>query len=142
MNKLEKFLASPRKQAKLAKAIDKFAILCAMQSIKSGFAEDQRGIINLVDEHGTSDQMDWLYDCILQAELARIGSEVGEAVEAVRKPQIDKSIPDMENFIVEIADILIRCGDTAKRAYFNLGPAVVKKMLYNATRPYKHGKQS
>jgi len=40
----------------------------------------------------------------------------------------------------ELADILIRCGDLAGALGIDLERAVKEKMAYNATRPFKHGK--
>jgi NTP pyrophosphatase (non-canonical NTP hydrolase) len=142
MTKLQKFLTSTAKQAKMAKALNEFASLCAAQAIVSGFTEDQQALQELIKEHGTEEQVDWFNDCVLQAELARISSEVGEAVEGVRNYHMDAHIPEMENFIIELADVIIRCGDTAHRNYYELGTAIVSKMLYNAMRPHKHGKRS
>lgn len=142
MTKLQKFLTSTAKQAKMAKALNEFAALCAAQAIVSGFTEDQQALQELIKEHGTEEQVDWFNDCVLQAELARISSEVGEAVEGVRNYHMDAHIPEMENFIIELADVIIRCGDTAHRNYYELGTAIVSKMLYNAMRPHKHGKRS
>jgi NTP pyrophosphatase (non-canonical NTP hydrolase) len=39
----------------------------------------------------------------------------------------------------ELADIVIRVGDTAYECDIDLGEEILLKMAYNATRPYKHG---
>lgn len=43
-------------------------------------------------------------------------------------------------FASELADLLIRIGDTAESMGIDLTEAVRLKMAYNATRPIKHGK--
>jgi NTP pyrophosphatase (non-canonical NTP hydrolase) len=65
--------------------------------------------------------------------LMLIVSEAAEACEAYRKQQNDK-IPD------ELADIMIRTMDLAEGFGIDIQDAVVKKMEFNRTRPYKHGK--
>lgn len=64
--------------------------------------------------------------------LALIHSEVSEALEADRKG-------DSENFVEELADILIRTFDLCGLRGIDLETAVLNKMAYNKTRPHKHG---
>ena len=75
---------------------------------------------------------------ILLVQLA----DVGEAVEAVRKPGPDSHCPEFTNFLIEEADVLIRVGDTCLKRELPLGEATVAKLLYNLSRPFKHGKNS
>ena len=70
------------------------------------------------------------------AQLSKIACEVGEAVQEIQRKGVDaESVAD------ELADVIIRVCDLAGYLDINLGRAVHKKMLYNASRPYKHGKQ-
>jgi hypothetical protein len=39
----------------------------------------------------------------------------------------------------ELADIALRCFDTAKRYKLDLGSAIRTKDLYNQSRSYRHG---
>lgn len=39
----------------------------------------------------------------------------------------------------ELADCIIRCLDHGEEHGYRVAEAVVAKMLYNRTRPYKHG---
>lgn len=39
----------------------------------------------------------------------------------------------------ELADIIIRAMDTAKRLGVNIGRAIAVKHAFNATRPHRHG---
>lgn len=64
--------------------------------------------------------------------LALIHSEVSEALEADRKG-------DDENFVEELADVLIRTFDLCGLMGLDLEKAVLEKMEHNKTRPHKHG---
>ena len=68
-------------------------------------------------------------------EMALIHSEVSEAVEAIRKG-------DMENFAEELADICIRVFDTAVGHGVDLEAAILQKMQKNAQREHMHGKKA
>jgi NTP pyrophosphatase (non-canonical NTP hydrolase) len=60
-------------------------------------------------------------------------TELGEAVEALRKD-------DMEEFTEEIADTFIRLADLAGQLGLQLEDVMIEKMERNKTRPYRHGK--
>lgn len=64
--------------------------------------------------------------------LALIHSEVSEALEADRKG-------DSENFIEEMADVVIRVADLCGSRNIDLESAIRKKMDKNKGRSYKHG---
>jgi NTP pyrophosphatase (non-canonical NTP hydrolase) len=142
----------------MAQSLNVFARICTANAMLRGFHEDEEFIRQCVD-HGLFENaslydegppaqtwMDqhlaWFDSAVLQAELARQMSEIGEAVEAVRKPGPDHHCPEFSNFLIEEADVLIRVGDTVGKRGLDLGEAVVAKLLYNVSRPYKHGKES
>ena len=77
-----------------------------------------------------SDWADNVYK--VPAVLALIHSEVSEALEAYRKD-------DAENFIEELADVLIRLLDCATGLNMDLGEAVLTKMAVNRARAFRHG---
>lgn len=69
------------------------------------------------------------------SQLAKIGCEVGEAVQEIQRKGIHA-----DELAEELADVIIRVCDLAGYLEINLGRAVEKKMQFNATRPRKHGK--
>lgn len=68
-------------------------------------------------------------------------SELGEACEAQRK-NIEKSehIPEFTGEEEELADVIIRIFDYAGQYKLRLADAILTKIEYNESRPYKHGK--
>ncbi len=135
---VERFLTDEHLQRELANWFDVFAAICAASAGARGFHEDEERILNLL----SPDDRSWLESQLLQAEIGRIMSEGGEMVEGVRKPAPDSHCPDFPNWIIEGADIAIRLGDTMGKRGVSLGKAVVAKLIFNTTRPYKHGKNS
>lgn len=66
--------------------------------------------------------------------LAKVASEVGEAVSAVQHGD-DNALHD------ELADICIRVFDLAGWLGIDFGSRIIGKMQYNRTRPFLHGKK-
>lgn len=68
------------------------------------------------------------------AEIAKISSECGEAVAAIQHGE------EQDKMVEELADVIIRIFDLCSHLDADLGETLVRKMQYNKTRPYKHGK--
>jgi NTP pyrophosphatase (non-canonical NTP hydrolase) len=145
------FLEDKTTQKKLMESLDLFAELCAAGAAARGFHEDENEARILLDEGArardtdldhTTELAEWFDNQLLQAEIGRLMSEGGEMIEAVRKPGPDHHLPSYSNVEVEAADILIRLGDIVGKRGWRLGLVTISKLLYNASRPYKHGKNS
>lgn len=70
---------------------------------------------------------------ILLAKLALVGTEVSEACEAVRKPELRGTLGE------ELADIVLRVMDLAEAMDIDLFKAICQKMDINMDRPHMHG---
>lgn len=68
--------------------------------------------------------------------------EIAEAVQGIRagNPPGDH-IPEFTTEEEELADTIIRLVDYSVGKNLRLGLAILAKMDYNTTRPYKHGKE-
>jgi len=67
-------------------------------------------------------------------------TELSEAMEAYREgnPESDK-IPGFSKLEEELADVIIRVLDFAGSEGLDIEGALLAKMTYNETRPYRHG---
>lgn len=69
-------------------------------------------------------------------------SEISERLEALRHGNPpDEHCPDFTSEEIEAADLVIRLCDYCGKKKLRLAEAILAKMSYNETRPYKHGKE-
>jgi NTP pyrophosphatase (non-canonical NTP hydrolase) len=73
--------------------------------------------------------------------IALMHSELSEALEADRKDLRSDHIPAFTGVEEELADCIIRILDFSGAFKLRLGEAIIAKLQYNATRPFKHGKK-
>lgn len=69
-------------------------------------------------------------------KLMLVTTEVAEAAEAIRSKDLNR----LGNFGEELADVVIRVLDLAHSTGIDLERVVYEKVVYNASRPVKHGK--
>lgn len=88
-------------------------------------------------EHGWWEEKE---DHNLFIKLMLVVTEIAEAAEAFRadNPMSDH-IPEFTTIEEELADVLIRILDIASHFDFDIAGALVAKMKYNESRPYRHG---
>lgn len=67
--------------------------------------------------------------------IALMHSELSEALEADRKNLMDDKLPHRRGAEVELADAIIRILDACGGFGYDIGGALVEKLLFNAVRP-------
>lgn len=99
---------------KKKREINSFIEACHAIAIKKGWWEDERNDGELI---------------------ALMHSELSEALEAMRGHAAKEDIAE------ELADCCIRIFDYCGAKNIDLEKAIFKKIEYNKTRPYRHGKK-
>ena len=103
----------------------------------------------IAEDHGFHDVVFSNEDAHMFARLALITSEVSEALDVYRSKKYEDGLRDertlmtlkqTEDFVSELADIVIRTFDLAASNHWALGTAILNKMEKNRGRHRLHGK--
>lgn len=78
----------------------------------------------------------------LVAKLGLVASEVGEVIDAVRKEEKSKKIPNFTAEEEECADVFLRLLDYCGARGIRLGEATLAKHEYNRGRDHMHGRKA
>lgn len=97
--------------------------------------------------HETAKEKGWHNDeNTVWKMLGNIHAEVSEAWEEARRPDFDahsiryrEKDGKPEGFSTELADIVIRCLDTAGALGIDLEEVIAMKAEFNKLRPFRHG---
>lgn len=122
-------------------SIDNYVRRAYNNSKDHGFWEDFDKTYKIIKHADTTEELVTKY--VTDTKLHKIAlmmSELGEAVEGVRKPGPDQHCPEYTSEEIELADCIIRIFDYAGAFSIRLEEAIGAKMQYNQSRPYKHGK--
>jgi NTP pyrophosphatase (non-canonical NTP hydrolase) len=95
---------------------------------------------------------DWYYSHTDDAEavnrfklsaLMLVVTEIGELAEGIRHNNPpDQHLPEFSSAEVEAADAIIRILDMSDAFKWRTAEALIAKLMYNKSRPYKHGKNT
>lgn len=121
------------------RSITDFVTRAYNNSTNHGFWEDFDKTYKILDNPDENLSAKYVLDTKLH-KIALMMSELGEAVEGIRKPKQDEHCPEFTSEEIELADCVIRIFDYAGAFSVRLEEAIEAKMQYNQSRPYKHGK--
>lgn len=105
----------------------------------NGFYDAYDQLFSTLDEPEEREQLKLMS---VGQKLALVTSEVGELVEAFRKPRISKKLLTHTEAEEEMADVVIRLLDLAAFLGMDIEGAMQAKLAYNRTRTYMHGGKS
>lgn len=88
----------------------------------------------IAQEHGWNDK-----PVEKGVDIALMHSELSEALEGIRKDLQSDHIPGFSMEEEEMADVLVRIFHYSAKHKLRLGMALLAKMTFNETRPYRHG---
>lgn len=93
--------------------------------------------------HDNARTKGWWEEDRNEAELIALEhAELSEALEALRHGNgPSEHIPEFSGVEEELADVIIRIMDHASAKGHRVAEAIIAKMAFNSTRPYKHGKK-
>lgn len=105
-------------------------------AVEHGFWDNELNIIGKIhaNQKLSIEEKRFVVRAFRAQRLMLIVSELGEAMEALRKD-------DFENYEEELSDNVIRVADTCGGESINLEDGIRRKMEYNKSRPRLHGKK-
>jgi len=122
----------PPKSA-IGSVVNSLAFEAHKTATEHGFYEEFDNMQDYLSANDQPDMHAFTHQQMALAQLAKIASEVGEAVGAIQHGEYFQ-------LHEELADIIIRTLDLAEFLDCRIGDCVMLKMEKNRHRPYKHGK--
>jgi len=131
--------------SKIAFVLQILATKCNENAESHGFWDDEDNLIatiNLTTSYDRDILINRIISLFNSEKIALEMSELAERLETLRKDpeKKDEHCPEFLNIEIEVADLIIRALDFSGRRKLRIGEALVAKMKFNESRPYKHGK--
>jgi len=108
---------------------------CHNTAVEKGFYSKTQELSNL----SPIEYQSYILDLEISKRIALINSELGEALEAIRKDR--RGLEQKDTFEDEIADTLIRIFDLCGWMDIDIEKQLKWKMNYNSNRENLHGKR-
>ncbi|MBO8161308.1 MAG: hypothetical protein H0Z24_06685 [Thermosipho sp. (in: Bacteria)] len=107
-------------------------------AVDKGFWDMERRIMRRLKnkEVLVEEEIEFIQNAFIAQKIMCAVSELGEAIEALRKGNINGK----DGLVEEIADNFIWLMDLAGGHNYNLAEKIKEKMEYNKTRTIRHGK--
>lgn len=124
-------------------SLNKLATQIFQANADKGFWDDRIVIPSKMEQSRlfTPEEIESVKKAYKGQQLMLIVSELSEALEADRKDLKDDKLPEYNGIDVELVDAEIRILDYMGAYGINNEEILKKKLEYNATRPFKHGKK-
>jgi NTP pyrophosphatase (non-canonical NTP hydrolase) len=105
------------------------------------FVESFNAIAEVMAEDSAKQGFNEHYDnpLYIPTKIMLVVTELAEGIEGHRKGEKDQHLPKYESLTVEMADAVIRLMTLAGEGRIPLAQAIIDKMQFNRTRPFKHG---
>jgi len=94
------------------------------------------------EQHINHNERDRLLTESKLSSLCKVHEEISEAVDGIKKEEMSVKLPGFTSEEEELADAVIRILDYGRAHDLELSQAIVKKMEFNKSREYMHGKKS
>lgn len=114
--------------------LNKFCLDANEITRKKGFWDSMDNACLQLDGEALQDTK----DAFIVQKIALVGTEISEAIEAIRKQSY--GLEQKDTFEDEIADTFIRLADLCGELGIDIEKQIKWKLEHNKSREYKHGK--
>ena len=122
--------------AALLQGMNKLASHCYVEARERGFYADYEELYAQMSDGAAQDVLRSMF---ISQRVGLIASELGELIDALRKPKVSEKIPPFSEVEEELADAVIRILDFAGFMGIDLQSVVAAKLEMNRSRERLHG---